>query len=374
MVISATEQPFQGADMATDNFQTLSDIPGAPSRAPFAVTPSDSVELSIIPKALYVGTGGTVILRGVGGAADVTFKNVANGPGARRARAICPRNRHHRRRHRGARLMSMFGFTTRRAAMRRRGGAGSGPVAGTSPTAFAVAPTVQYHPNSQTATLNGSNLVLDCADLKGLAPLTGGTPGSSGVVSVYFDTPTGIAAATAQTWAAAVYARISAGSATNISSQILAIDEITSGGAYVTGGSSSISLTGSLTAFSFARTLNGGATVAFIRPFVRFSVTSGLAIDITLRLGLPDLEQAASATTPTVVGPVQMTDARGRQVLALLAGAISAGFQCARQHQSPPVDAVRGVARAQGDEGRGRTALLHPLLRLYRRYDQHQPH
>jgi hypothetical protein len=158
--------------MATDNFQTLSDIPGAPSRAPFAVTPSDSVELSIIPKALYVGTGGTVILRGVGGAADVTFKNVANGPGARRARAICPRNRHHRRRHRGARLMSMFGFTTRRAAMRRRGGAGSGPVAGTSPTAFAVAPTVQYHPNSQTATLNGSNLVLDCADLKGLAPLT----------------------------------------------------------------------------------------------------------------------------------------------------------------------------------------------------------
>lgn len=268
--------------------------------------------------------------------------------------------------------MSMFGFTTRRAAMRRRGGAGSGPVAGTSPTAFAVAPTVQYHPNSQTATLNGSNLVLDCADLKGLAPLLGlaaipnnrirnpnmagavigtpgivpnnwayatnttgltstvvgtgvengipyldlrvfGTPGSSGVVSVYFDTPTGIAAATAQTWAAAVYARISAGSATNISSQILAIDEITSGGAYVTGGSSSISLTGSLTAFSFARTLNGGATVAFIRPFVRFSVTSGLAIDITLRLGLPDLEQAASATTPTVVGPVQMTDARGRK-------------------------------------------------------------
>jgi lysophospholipase L1-like esterase len=245
-------------------------------------------------------------------------------------------------------------------------------VGGTSPTAFAVAPTVQYHPNSQTATLDGSNKVLDCADLKGLAPLLGlaaipnnkvrnpncagaitgtpgivpnnwayatnttgltstvvgtgvengipyldlrvfGTPGSNGVVSVYFDTPTGIAAATAQTWAAAVYARISAGSATNISSQILAIDEITSGGAYVTGGSSSISLTGSLTAFSFARTLNGGATVSFIRPFVRFSVTSGLAIDITLRLGLPDLEQAASATTPTVVGPVQMTDALGRK-------------------------------------------------------------
>ena len=32
--------------MATDTFQTMSDMPGAPSRAPFAVTPSDSVELS----------------------------------------------------------------------------------------------------------------------------------------------------------------------------------------------------------------------------------------------------------------------------------------------------------------------------------------
>ena len=63
--------------MATDSFQTSSDMLAAPSRAPFAVTPHDSTELSIIPKALYVGTGGTVILRGVGGTADVTFKNVA---------------------------------------------------------------------------------------------------------------------------------------------------------------------------------------------------------------------------------------------------------------------------------------------------------
>lgn len=65
--------------MATDTFQTMSDMPAAPSRAPFAVSPNDSVELSIIPKALYIGTGGTVILRGVGGSADVTFKNVASG-------------------------------------------------------------------------------------------------------------------------------------------------------------------------------------------------------------------------------------------------------------------------------------------------------
>lgn len=65
--------------MATDRFQTY-DGPATSSRAPYAVTPSDSVELSVIPKALYIGTGGTVILRGAAeGATDVTFKNVASG-------------------------------------------------------------------------------------------------------------------------------------------------------------------------------------------------------------------------------------------------------------------------------------------------------
>ena len=43
------------------------------------MTPSDTAELPVIPKALYVGTGGTVVLRGVAGAADVTFRNVGNG-------------------------------------------------------------------------------------------------------------------------------------------------------------------------------------------------------------------------------------------------------------------------------------------------------
>lgn len=65
--------------MATDNFGAYSDDVSAPSRAPFAITPHDSNELSIIPKAIYVGTGGNVVMRGVLGTADVTFKNVASG-------------------------------------------------------------------------------------------------------------------------------------------------------------------------------------------------------------------------------------------------------------------------------------------------------
>lgn len=64
--------------MATDRFKTY-DNESAPSRSPYSVTPSDSVELPSIPKSLYIGTGGTVVLRGIDGAADVIFKNVANG-------------------------------------------------------------------------------------------------------------------------------------------------------------------------------------------------------------------------------------------------------------------------------------------------------
>ena len=32
-----------------------------------------------MPKALYVGTGGDIVLRGVGFTSDVTFRNVASG-------------------------------------------------------------------------------------------------------------------------------------------------------------------------------------------------------------------------------------------------------------------------------------------------------
>jgi len=65
--------------MADDIFHSHSDMPGAPSRAPFSITPHDSNELSVIPKALYIGTGGTIVLRGVEASADVNFVNVANG-------------------------------------------------------------------------------------------------------------------------------------------------------------------------------------------------------------------------------------------------------------------------------------------------------
>lgn len=64
--------------MPQDKYGSQADTLSSPSLNPFAVTPSDSVELATIPKALWVGTGGDVRLKGVNGQA-VTFKSVPSG-------------------------------------------------------------------------------------------------------------------------------------------------------------------------------------------------------------------------------------------------------------------------------------------------------
>lgn len=65
--------------MPIDTFQFNADHPAGPSRAPFAVSPSDVQPLPVVPKALYVGTAGDVTLRGIAAGADVVFRNCAAG-------------------------------------------------------------------------------------------------------------------------------------------------------------------------------------------------------------------------------------------------------------------------------------------------------
>ncbi|MDX3908433.1 MAG: hypothetical protein QHC67_01245 [Sphingobium sp.] len=59
-----------------DRFATFADSVEDPSRRPFAIVPHDVNALADVPKGIYVGTGGDVTLRGVDGAADVTYKNL----------------------------------------------------------------------------------------------------------------------------------------------------------------------------------------------------------------------------------------------------------------------------------------------------------
>jgi hypothetical protein len=63
------------ADNFSGVFSGISD-PGVRSEP---VTPSDATPLTDVPKALYVGTGGHVALRGTGDAAPRTWKNAPSG-------------------------------------------------------------------------------------------------------------------------------------------------------------------------------------------------------------------------------------------------------------------------------------------------------
>lgn len=62
-----------------DKFAGYADSAAGPSTAPFAIVPSNTEPLPDVPKGIYVGTGGTVVLRGVNGVTDVTYKNLADG-------------------------------------------------------------------------------------------------------------------------------------------------------------------------------------------------------------------------------------------------------------------------------------------------------
>lgn len=65
--------------MPSDSFSGYADSLTAPASNCFVISPSDVADLPIVTKALYVGTGGDVVLRAVNGAADVTFRNVPDG-------------------------------------------------------------------------------------------------------------------------------------------------------------------------------------------------------------------------------------------------------------------------------------------------------
>jgi hypothetical protein len=63
----------------TDQFQNHADHVSAPATRAVAVSPHDSNALADIPKALFVGTGGTIVMRGVNGSVDQSWKNVPSG-------------------------------------------------------------------------------------------------------------------------------------------------------------------------------------------------------------------------------------------------------------------------------------------------------
>lgn len=65
--------------MTIDKFKSAVDSVISPARNCFSITPSDDRVLDVLPKALYVGGDGDIVVRSVDGSSDVKFANVRSG-------------------------------------------------------------------------------------------------------------------------------------------------------------------------------------------------------------------------------------------------------------------------------------------------------
>lgn len=62
------QDPYSSTDSVT-----------SPSRDWFDIAPSDNVDLSFVPKAIYVGTGGDLVVSSARTNSEVVFRNVPSG-------------------------------------------------------------------------------------------------------------------------------------------------------------------------------------------------------------------------------------------------------------------------------------------------------
>lgn len=65
--------------MPKDNFGSSSDSLIAPANDAFEITPDDVQDLEAVTKAIYIGTGGDVVVRLLEGSSDITFANLQDG-------------------------------------------------------------------------------------------------------------------------------------------------------------------------------------------------------------------------------------------------------------------------------------------------------
>ena len=140
-----------------------------------------------------------------------------------------------------------------------------------------------------TGTSNGINYV----DIR----LSGTSTGT--FAGIYFESVGSIAATNGQTWVPSAWVSVVGGSTANITSAYLQIDQYSNVPAYlasISGPTFLSSLGATFTRFSTALTTTNAST-AFVIPTFTILFANGAAIDITLRIGLPQLELGAFATS-----------------------------------------------------------------------------
>lgn len=159
-----------------------------------------------------------------------------------------------------------------------------------------------------------------------------GTPTATGSgVNARPETAGAIAAASGQTWTSSFFLRLVAGSLANITVN-RQLGEF-QGATFLVATQSAITPTAAPLAaqrFQHTRTLNNASTNA-VAESIFLTYTVGLAIDVTLRIGAPQIEQGAFASSPILppVGAPAAATRGGDLLTAPLSGlGIGAGGTC----------------------------------------------
>lgn len=164
---------------------------------------------------------------------------------------------------------------------------------------------------------------IDCIDVT----LSGTT--STTACNIFFETITGVAFTNGQTKTQSVYWQIVGGGLTNISSTGFVVNGYDSGSGFLPGsftGGSYVPAGSNVPTSSLVRATRAwtgaNASLAFGRPSIFLSFSSGVAINITLRIGAPQLEQNAFATSlilPPVASPAATARGADNAVISNLA-------------------------------------------------------
>jgi hypothetical protein len=117
---------------------------------------------------------------------------------------------------------------------------------------------------------------------------------STGNSQIRFEPTNQIAAAVGQNWSGSFWSKLAGGTLANVTTQQLHIQERDAANVFLSEGTETYSLNSTLTRRFFTRTLVS-ATTAFVCLGFRFDHAG--AVDFTLRIGLPQLEQGAFATS-----------------------------------------------------------------------------
>jgi hypothetical protein len=140
-----------------------------------------------------------------------------------------------------------------------------------------------------------------------------GTPTATSLVTIFFEPNNQIVAANGQSWSYSLFTRLVSGSTTNVGVVRANIIGNTSAGSGVSGQGGFVDLTPTSSSLSSQRTVISrtftDATVERVNANIAITYTNGNPIDLTLRIGLPQLEQGAFATSPILTTTATATRA-----------------------------------------------------------------